>query len=101
MQHHIQNAKKFGVTTVVCINGFATDSVKEWEVVKQKAMEVGAQDAVICTHWSDGGAGATGLGEAVVRACELDRQSGGSFRYLYPLSMSIKEKMNRICCTYT
>jgi formyltetrahydrofolate synthetase len=52
-----------------------------------------AIDAVVSTHWMDGGAGAAELAEAVVRAAELP----GRFQFLYPLELSIKEKIGIIC----
>jgi formyltetrahydrofolate synthetase len=41
----------------------------------------------------DGGAGALALAEAVVRAAEIP----GRFRFLYPLGLTIKEKIEKIC----
>ncbi len=97
MQHHIKNSKIFGLSTVVCINGFETDTIKEWNLVKEKALQAGATSAVICTHWSDGGAGAIDLGKAVIEACKNDRLTEGTFKFLYPLNMTIKDKMIRVC----
>ncbi|MCS7011546.1 MAG: formate--tetrahydrofolate ligase [Anaerolineales bacterium] len=89
---HIENARKFGVNVVVAINSFATDTPAEAELIRQTALEAGAVDAVVSTHWMDGGAGAVALAEAVVRAAEQP----SNFRFLYPLEMSIKEKIETI-----
>jgi formyltetrahydrofolate synthetase len=56
-------------------------------------MEAGAEDAVVCTHWMHGGAGAVDLAEAVIKAAEKPT----SFKFLYPLDLSIKEKIEIIC----
>jgi len=40
-------------------------------------------------HWAQGGAGAVDLGKAVVAACERPV----NFKFLYPLEMSIKDKI--------
>jgi formyltetrahydrofolate synthetase len=93
MARHIQNALKFGVNVVVAVNSFATDTPAEMEIVRQAALEAGAMDAVVSTHWADGGAGALALAEAVVRAAERP----SDFRFLYPLELPIKEKIEIIC----
>ena len=93
MERHIQNALKFGVNVVVAVNSFANDTPAEVELVRQAALEAGAMDAVVSTHWMDGGAGAVALAEAVIKAAEQP----SNFQFLYPLEMSIKEKIEIIC----
>jgi formyltetrahydrofolate synthetase len=93
LQHHIRNARKFGVNVVVAVNSFANDTPAEVELVRQAAIEAGAEDAVVCTHWMDGGKGAVALAEAVVKAAEKP----SNFRFLYDLDLSIKEKIEIIC----
>jgi len=93
LQHHIRNAKKYGVNVVVAVNSFATDTPAEVELVRQAAAEAGAEDAVVCTHWMEGGKGAIKLAEAVVKATEKPT----NFQFLYPLDLSIKEKIELIC----
>ena len=97
MQHHIRNALKFGVKPVVAVNRFVTDSDKEIEMVRKMALEAGAADAVMSNHWAKGGAGAVNLGRAVVKACESARSAAkSSFKFLYPLNYSIKQKIETI-----
>ncbi len=91
--HHIQTAKKFGVNVVVAVNAFATDTQAELELVREEAIKAGADDAVVSTHWADGGAGAKALAEAVVKAA----QKPNDFRFLYDLDIPIKEKIETIC----
>jgi methylenetetrahydrofolate dehydrogenase (NADP+)/methenyltetrahydrofolate cyclohydrolase/formyltetrahydrofolate synthetase len=93
LQHHIKNARRFGIPVVVAVNSFATDTPAECDLVRQTAIQAGAEDAVVCTHWKEGGAGARVLAEAVVKACEQP----GHFQFLYPLELSIKEKIELIC----
>lgn len=92
MVRHIENALKFGVNVVVAVNSFATDTEREVEMVRKAALEAGAMDAVVSNHWMYGGKGAIALAEAVVKACEQP----SNFRFLYPLEMSIKEKIETI-----
>jgi formyltetrahydrofolate synthetase len=93
MQHHIRNALKFGIPVVVAVNSFASDTPAEVELVRKAAVEAGAEDAVVCTHWMDGGKGAKRLAEVVVRAAEKPSK----FQFLYPLDWSIKRKIETIC----
>jgi len=93
LERHIQNARKFGVNVVVAVNSFPTDTLAEVELVCEAALKMGAMEAVVSTHWMDGGAGAKVLAEAVVRAAEQPSQ----FKFLYPLELSIKEKIELIC----
>lgn len=93
MQHHIRNAKKFGVNVVVAVNSFKDDTEAEVELIRKAAVEAGAEDAVVCRHWMEGGKGAVKLGEAVIKAAEKPTD----FKFLYPLEMSIKEKIETIC----
>jgi formyltetrahydrofolate synthetase len=93
LQHHIRNAKKYGVNVVVAVNSFKDDTDAEVELIRKAAVEAGAEDAVVCRHWMEGGAGAIKLAEAVVKATEKPT----NFKFLYPLDISIKEKIETIC----
>jgi formyltetrahydrofolate synthetase len=97
MQVHIRNCKKFGVGVIVAINRFSTDTDAEIQTIKRKAIEAGADDAILCDHWARGGAGAIELAKAVISTCEKQRLARSSFRFLYPLNLSIKEKIEIIC----
>jgi len=88
----IQNAKRFGIPVVVGVNRFQTDTPAEIELVRKKAIEAGAHDAVMSNHWAEGGAGAVALGKAVVVACNQPSK----FQFLYPLEASIKQKIETI-----
>lgn len=88
----IRSARLFGVPVVVAVNRFADDTAAEIELVRHIAVQAGAQDAVASNHWAEGGAGAVDLGKAVISACGLP----GSFRFLYPLEMGIKAKIETI-----
>ncbi|MGB8958005.1 MAG: formate--tetrahydrofolate ligase [Candidatus Aminicenantales bacterium] len=92
MAVHIKNALRFGVPVVVAVNRFATDTDAEIEVVRKAAVAAGAEDAVMCDHWAEGGAGAVALAKAVIAACDQPR----NFRFLYPLEWDIKKKIETI-----
>jgi methylenetetrahydrofolate dehydrogenase (NADP+)/methenyltetrahydrofolate cyclohydrolase/formyltetrahydrofolate synthetase/formate--tetrahydrofolate ligase len=88
----IGNARSFGIPVVVAVNRFKTDTEAEVDLVRRLAVAAGAEDAVRSNHWAEGGAGAVDLGKAVVAACKKPRH----FKFLYPLEMSIKEKIETI-----
>lgn len=88
----IKNARLFGVPVVVAVNRFHTDTESEVALVKEKALEAGAFDAIMSNHWADGGAGALELANAVIAACDQP----SNFAFLYDLDLSIKEKIEAI-----
>jgi formyltetrahydrofolate synthetase len=90
---HIENALKYGVNVVVAVNSFANDTEAEVEIVRKAAIAAGAMDAVVSRHWMEGGKGAIALAEAVVKACDQP----SNFKFLYPLELTIKEKIETIC----
>ncbi len=87
----IENVKAHGVSPVVAINAFPTDHASEHEAIKKIAESAGARVAV-CTHFSDGGAGATELARAVVEACD----EPSTFAFLYPDEASLKTKIETV-----
>jgi len=92
LRKQIENARKFGVPVVVAINRFVTDTEPELELMSKLSKEVGAFDAIICSHWAHGGLGAKDLAIAVDKACS--QQS--NFKFLYDLSLPIEEKIRVI-----
>jgi methylenetetrahydrofolate dehydrogenase (NADP+)/methenyltetrahydrofolate cyclohydrolase/formyltetrahydrofolate synthetase len=74
------------------VNSFAADTPAEVELVRQAALDFGAMDAVVSTHWADGGKGAVKLAEAVVKAAEKPT----NFKFLYDVDLPIKEKIETI-----
>jgi methylenetetrahydrofolate dehydrogenase (NADP+)/methenyltetrahydrofolate cyclohydrolase/formyltetrahydrofolate synthetase/formate--tetrahydrofolate ligase len=89
---HIRNAKKYGIPVVVAVNKFTEDTEAEVEMIRDYAISQGAETAVMSDHWTNGGDGSVELAEAVVAACEKPTD----FKFLYPLDISIKEKIEII-----
>ena len=85
---HINIVKQSGVSPVVCINGFYTDTSAEHDLIRRIAKEQGARCAV-SEHWLKGGEGAVELAEEVVAACEEEN----NFDYLYELDMPFKDRV--------
>jgi formyltetrahydrofolate synthetase len=89
---HVENAVKFGVPVVVAVNRFKYDTDAEIELIRKRAKETGAEDAVMHNVWAKGGEGGADLARAVVAACEKPND----FKFLYSDDMSIKEKIETI-----
>ena len=88
---HIDVVTKSGVTPVVCINQFPTDSPDEINCIRRLALKRGA--LVACSnHWGQGGEGARELAEAVVAATEQKND----FRFLYEVDTPLKDRIDRI-----
>ena len=91
LARHIANLKRFGLTPVVAVNHFATDSEEELAMVRAIAAEHGVK-AVTATHWADGGAGAKALGEAVMASLE----DGANVELLYPDDLALADKIETV-----
>jgi formate--tetrahydrofolate ligase len=72
----------------VAINSFPADHPSEHQVIRDIAAGLGAR-AAVCTHFTDGGRGAIELAEAVREAAD----EPSDFRFLYPDSASLREKI--------
>ncbi len=92
LEAHIENLKNFGVPIVVAVNKFVTDTEKEINLIRERAVTAGAEDAVKSEVWAKGGEGGKELAGAVAKACEKP----SNFKFLYPDDVSIKEKIETI-----
>jgi formate--tetrahydrofolate ligase len=92
LEQHIKIALLHGISPVVVINRFPTDTSAEIELIIEKGLEAGAASVVTHEGWAKGGEGCIELAEAVIEATEKEN----SFHYLYPLEASIKEKIETI-----
>uniref|UniRef100_A0A8C9WUR4 C-1-tetrahydrofolate synthase, cytoplasmic n=1 Tax=Scleropages formosus TaxID=113540 RepID=A0A8C9WUR4_SCLFO len=92
LRKQVQNAMAFGVPVVVAVNAFKTDTDAELDLVCRLAKSAGAFDAVHCSHWAKGGAGAVALGQAVQKAAEAP----SDFKFLYDVELPIVDKIRII-----
>lgn len=92
LEKQIENAKLFGVPAVVAINKFDTDTDKEIEAIKERALAAGAVAAEVSEVWAKGGEGGIKLAEAVVEAANMPKQ----FKFLYELDWPIEKKIETI-----
>ena len=93
LQRHIENINKFGLNPIIAINQFSKDTKNELEIVKDiiKNFKV---NAVISSHWENGGSGALSLADTVIKTCENDSKN---FKFLYKDEVSLVEKIKTIC----
>ena len=89
---HVENVEKFGLPTIVALNRFSSDTPAEFAVI-QGAMAALGTEAVLCTNWSDGAAGAADLARAVQA-----RLAAGTARFapIYPSAMPLVDKLRTV-----
>ena len=92
LEKHIENCKKFGLTPVVAINHFQTDSEEEIDFVKNECAKHGVK-AIVSECWAMGGDGTKDLAKAVV---DIIESGVNNFKPLYDWSLTIEEKIMMI-----
>ena len=92
LARHIGNLQRFGLTPLVAINRFPSDTDTEIAAVSAIAQEHGA-NAIAATHWRDGGGGAEALAQGV-----LDQLGGAapSGQLLYPDDAPLADKLHTV-----
>ena len=92
LARHIRNMGHFGLPVVVAINRFDDDAQSEIDEIRTHCEALNVE-AIDCTHWSEGGAGAETLARAVVT---LSDTSHSQFRTLYEDDLPLWDKIERI-----
>ena len=96
LEKQIENVRAHGIPSVVAINLFPTDTAKEHDFVRRRALAAGAFAAEVSEVFSKGGEGGRALAASVDRACE---EAPGKFKFLYPLEAPVHEKIETIAKT--
>jgi formate--tetrahydrofolate ligase len=91
LQRHVENLQKFGLPVVVAVNHFTSDTEAEFAAIRDAMAALGTE-AISCTHWAHGGAGAEDLARAVVDRLE----TGAAYKPIYPLDMTLADKIRTI-----
>jgi formate--tetrahydrofolate ligase len=92
LQRHVENVQGFGVPVVVAINHFTSDTEAEVKAVQAGVRKLGVE-AHVCRHWADGGQGATGLAEAVVKLAD---GKSARFKPLYKDELKLIDKIEAV-----
>jgi len=90
LARNIEIARMTGVPVVVAINRFTSDTDKEVELVRKKALEAGAVGAAPCENWAKGGAGAMELADEVLKALKTPKKP----QPLYEDETPVREKID-------
>ena len=93
LEKHIENLQKFGVPVVVTLNKFITDTDEETTFVKEFCENMGA-DFALAEVWEKGGDGGIELANRVLYTLETKKSN---FAPIYPLDISIEDKIKTIC----
>ena len=93
LKKHIENVEKYGVSAVVCINHFATDTEAETAFLSKWCEENGYEHAY-CSAFADGGKGGAELAKAVMNILNTKESH---YHPLYDANRPIKEKIETIC----
>jgi len=95
LARHVENLRHFGVPVIVAINRFDSDTDAEVEHLTGLCTDLEVS-VIPCTHFADGGAGASDLARAVV---EMIDQGKADFKPLYPDDMPLWDKVRTITRT--
>ncbi len=90
---HVENMQKvYGMSVVVAINRFPTDTEAELKFIEDKCKAIGV-NVKLTEVWGKGGEGGVALAEEVVRLAE---EGKSKFTFSYDDSLSIREKIEAI-----
>ena len=92
LDKHIENIRIFGLSPIVAINRFASDTQEEIDFVLDHCKKAGVRVSV-ANVWAKGGEGAEELASLVVEAVN---NSSGQYNTLYSLEDDIKTKIEII-----
>jgi formate--tetrahydrofolate ligase len=92
LERHVENVAKFGLTPVVAINRFDSDTEAELALVRE-AMTAKGSVTVVNESWGRGAEGGVAMAEAVLAEIERGRSD---FKPLYPDAMPLFEKIRTI-----
>ena len=91
---HIEIVRTYGVPVVVAINSFPTDTDAEVAAIREVALAAGARDAVVTTHFADGGRGAEELAAGDLGGRHLGRRRASTSST--PTICPLREKIEAI-----
>ena len=96
LDKHISNVRDvYGVTPVVAVNTFPSDTDAEHEALLEALNERGVE-ASLARHWAQGGKGATDLARKVIAVAEATDASGKEPQFTYPLDATLEEKITAV-----
>ena len=96
IERHLHNLREvWGLPVVVGLNRFPSDTDAEIAAFVEGVEKLGAT-VEVCTHFSDGGAGAAGLAKAIVEATSGEAPE---VRFTYADDLSLERKVETVATT--
>ena len=92
LEKQVENLKMFGVPIVISVNRFETDTKKEIDVILRRAEALKVDGMAVSDVYRFGSKGGGELVKAVIEASNKKSQ----FRFLYPVDMNLKNKIERV-----
>lgn len=92
---HCENMEAHGLSPVIAINRFPTDSDDEVATLRELC-EAKGYPVALSDVWADGGKGGVELAKLVIETIE---KKPSNFKPLYPLELTLKEKVEIIART--
>ena len=92
LEKHIENLQKYGVSVVVTLNSFITDTAAETDYVRAFCEERGCEFA-LSEVWAKGGEGGIALAEKVLKTLETKKND---FRVLYEDALPLEDKIRKV-----
>ncbi len=89
---HVDIVRQYGLPCVVSINDFPTDTEAEVGLIRELAVQAGAETVVVNRGFAQGGEGAVDLARAVVEACAKP----STFEFLTPAGTDIERQIEVI-----
>ena len=91
LDKHIENIKKYGLTPIVSINRFATDSDEELKFVEEHCKKAGIS-VTLNESFAKGGEGAVDLANKIVEMTEKEN----TFTHIYDAKLPLREKIEKV-----
>ncbi|MBR2499588.1 MAG: formate--tetrahydrofolate ligase [Clostridia bacterium] len=91
LDKHIENIKKYGLTPIVSINRFATDSDEELKFVEEHCKKAGVS-VTLNESFAKGGEGAVDLANKIVAMTEKEN----TFTHIYDAKLPLREKIEKV-----
>ncbi|MBR6646588.1 MAG: formate--tetrahydrofolate ligase [Clostridia bacterium] len=91
LDKHIENIKKYGLTPIVSINRFATDSDEELKFVEEHCKKAGIS-VTLNESFAKGGEGAVDLANKIVAMTEKEN----TFTHIYDAKLPLREKIEKV-----
>jgi formate--tetrahydrofolate ligase len=93
MDRHVANIRDhFGLPVIVALNRFASDTDREFELIKKHLGEQGVE-AIVCEHFAKGSKGALPLAKSMVKLIDANP---GTLKFVYDDADELWKKIGKV-----